>query len=122
MEKQDRRADPRADVELEISYRTAQEFNAAYTKNISGGGIFIKTQQPLPLNKEVQVRFTLPGVSHIFEATGLVVWTNPHPSRSSFPPGMGIKFANLDPESRKIIAGFVKQRLPIPGVDEKPAG
>jgi hypothetical protein len=36
----DRRAGPRAEVELEVHYRTAQEFTAAYVRNISGGGIF----------------------------------------------------------------------------------
>jgi hypothetical protein len=36
-QKPDRRADLRADVELEAHYRTAQEFTAAYVRNISGG-------------------------------------------------------------------------------------
>ena len=80
------RRDPRVAVDLEVRYRSAQEFKAAYAKNISGGGIFIRTQQPLPLNREVQLRFTLPSISRPFAVHGLVVWTNPHPSRSSFPP------------------------------------
>lgn len=112
MQAQKQRADARADVDLEVQYRTAQEFTAAYATNISGGGIFIRTQQPLPLNRDVQIRFTLPGIPQKFVLHGLVVWSNPHPSRSSFPPGMGIKFMDLDPEAKTIIAGFVKERLP----------
>lgn len=122
MQAQSQRADPRVDVDLEVQYRTAQEFNAAYTKNISGGGIFIKTQQALPLNQEIHLRFTLPGISRILEVRGLVVWTNPYPSRSSFPPGMGIKFMDLDPEAKKIIAGFVKEKLPAAAPEQKPSG
>jgi type IV pilus assembly protein PilZ len=122
MQAQNQRADPRVDVDLEVQYRTAQEFNAAYTKNISGGGIFIKTQQALPLNQEIHLRFTLPGISHILEVRGLVVWTNPYPSRSSFPPGMGIKFMDLDSETKKIIAGFVKEKLPAAAPEQKPSG
>lgn len=121
MENQERRVDPRASVELEVHYRSAQEFLSAYTLNIGGGGIYIRTNQPLPLNREVHLRFTLPGVARVFNLQGLVVWTNPHPSRSSFPSGMGIKFMNLDSEGKKLIAGFVKAKLPAPPTEKKPS-
>jgi type IV pilus assembly protein PilZ len=121
MEMQDRRVDPRAPVELEVHYRSAQEFLSAYTVNVSGGGIYIKTKEPLPLNQVVHLRFTLPGIARVFNLQGLVVWTNPHPSRSSFPSGMGIKFMNLDPEGKKLIAGFVKAKLPPPPPEKKPS-
>lgn len=117
---EEKRADPRAPVELEVHYRSAQEFLTAYTVNISGGGIFIKTTEPLPLNQVVHLRFTLPGIARVFDLHGLVVWTNPQPSRSSFPSGMGIKFMNLDAESKKLIAGFVKTKLPAPSPARKP--
>jgi len=118
---EERRAEPRVPVELEVHYRSAQEFLTAYTVNISGGGIFIKTREPLPLNQVVHLRFTLPGIAHVFNLHGLVVWTNPQPSRSSFPSGMGIKFMNLDPEGKKLIAGFVKTKLPAPPPEQKPS-
>jgi len=97
----------RAEVELEIQYRTGQEFLAAYTKNISGGGVFIRTSQPLPLNQKVELRFTLPGLNRRFEIGGLVVWVNTS-SRSSFPAGMGIKFNKIEPADAKTIVEFVK--------------
>lgn len=103
----DRRVEPRAEVDLEVHYRTAQEFLSAYARNISGGGMYIRTQQSLPLNQAVRVRFTLPGVAHTFEIRGIVVWSNPAPSRSSFPSGMAVKFLEVDPKSRKLISDFV---------------
>ena len=118
---EERRADPRAPVELEVHYRSAQEFLTAYTVNISGGGIFIKTREPLPLNQAVHLRFTLPGIARVFNLHGLVVWTNPQPSRSSFPSGMGVKFMNLDAEGNILIAGFVKAKLSPPPPEEKPS-
>ena len=118
---EEKRADPRAPVELEVHYRSAQEFLTAYTVNISGGGIFIKTREPLPLNQVVHLRFTLPGIARVFNLHGLVVWTNPQPSRSSFPSGMGIKFMNLDAEGKKLIAGFGKAKLSPPPPAEKPS-
>jgi uncharacterized protein (TIGR02266 family) len=121
MENQERRGDPRAPVEVEVHYRSAQDFLSAYTLNISGGGIYIKTNQPLPLNRQVHLRFTLPGIGRVFSVHGLVVWTNPYPSRSSSPSGMGIKFVNLDAEGKKLIAGFVKSKLSSPPTETKPS-
>ena len=60
------RKDPRAEVRIEVQYHSGQEFLAAYTKNISGGGGFIRTSQPLPLNHAVALRFTLPGIKRQF--------------------------------------------------------
>ncbi|MBI2561822.1 MAG: TIGR02266 family protein [candidate division NC10 bacterium] len=105
----DRRAEPRAEVDLEVHYRTAQEFLSAYARNISGGGMYIRSQQSLPLNQAVRVRFTLPAVAHKFEIRGIVVWSNPAPSRSSFPSGMAVKFTEIDPKSQKLISDFVNK-------------
>ncbi len=106
---QERRADDRAEVQVDLHYRTAQEFLAAYSRNISGGGLFIRTPQPQPLNQNVLLRFTLPGSSKKFEVHGIVVWANSATTRSSFPSGMGVKFLDLSPEDQKLISEFVNQ-------------
>jgi uncharacterized protein (TIGR02266 family) len=101
------RQDPRREVTFEVHYRTAQEFRAAYAGNISGGGIFIRTQEPPPLNRTVQLRFTLPGVLQSFECQGLVVWANPAPRESLRPAGMGLKFLDLPRQAKQRIEAFV---------------
>lgn len=103
----ERRVDERAEIEVEVRYRTIQEFLAAYSRNISGGGLFIRTSQPQPLNQRVLLKFTLPGLDHSFEMGGVVVWFNTSP-RSAFPVGMGIKFLEIAPEDVKRISEFVK--------------
>lgn len=122
MQQAERRATPRAETELQVNYRTAQEFTAAYVRNISGGGIFIRTQQPLPLNSEVQIRLTLPGHTRVLAVRGVVVWNTPYPSRSSFPSGMGIKFLSLEPDVQKLISGFVREKLSVHAREKKPPG
>jgi len=111
---EERRAEPRAEVDIEVRYRTAQEFMSAYARNISGGGIFVRTAEPLPLNQTVRLRFTLPGIPDRFDVNGIVVWSNPGSSRSSLPSGMGIKLLDLDPHSRELIDEFVKVKSPAP--------
>jgi uncharacterized protein (TIGR02266 family) len=103
----ERRADQRADVELDVTYHTAQDFLTAYSRNISGGGIFVRTPQPQPLNQKVKLRFALPGVKRTLEVGGIVVWANSSSTRSSFPSGMGIKFVDLTPEDQQLISDFV---------------
>lgn len=107
----EQRADPRAEVNLEVRYRSAHDFMAAYAKNLSGGGICIRTAKPLPLNSEVQLRFSLPGVPTPFEVKGLVVWVNPFAGQTTFPTGMGIKFVELGPDEKKVIDDFVRAEL-----------
>ncbi len=107
----ERRVHPRADVDLEVHYRSAHEFMVAYAKNVSGGGICIRTAKPLPLNSEVQLRFNLPGVPTPFQVKGLVVWSNPFAGQTAFPTGMGIKFLELGPDERKAIDEFVRSQL-----------
>jgi len=109
---QERREEPRAEVEIEVRYRTAQEFLSAYAKNISGGGIYVRTAEPLPLNQAVRLRFSLPGSSHQFDVSGIVVWSNPGSNHSSLPTGMGIKLVDLDPQARDLITKFVKAKSP----------
>ena len=104
----ERRQEPRAEFEIEVHYRTVQEFLRAYSRNISGGGIFIKTSRPHALNQNVHLRFTLPGIDRQFEIAGIVVWENPS-TKGSLPAGMGIKFLEVTPEDAELIRGFVKQ-------------
>jgi uncharacterized protein (TIGR02266 family) len=112
---QERREEPRVEAEIEVRYRTAQEFLSSYSLNISGGGIFVRTSEPLSLNRVVRLRFMLPGISHCFDVSGIVVWSNPGSSRSSLPPGMGIKLVDLDPHSKHLLAEFIKAKSIAPG-------
>jgi type IV pilus assembly protein PilZ len=107
---EERRQDPRIDVEIEIEihYRTPQEFVTAYTRNISGGGVFIRTPKPHGLNQKVRLRFTLPGVDHRFEIPGMVVWVNSSP-QGAFPAGMGVKFMDVTPADAELIKKYVKK-------------
>jgi uncharacterized protein (TIGR02266 family) len=107
---EERRQAPRIDgeVEIEIRYRTLQEFVTAYTRNISGGGVVIRTPKPRELNQKVRLRFTLPGVDHRFDIPGMVVWVN-SPPQSAFPAGMGVKFTDPTPADAELIRRFVKK-------------
>src|SRR5512139_2477226 len=48
----DRRNNGRAAIELNVEYKRLNTFFADYTRNISKGGTFIRTDRPLDVNTE----------------------------------------------------------------------
>lgn len=111
----ERRAESRTEIALEVHYRTPHEFVTAYAKNISGGGIFIRTDTPEPLNQLILLRFTLPGLERTFEVRGLVVWSHLPSPRTSFPAGMGVKFLDVSAEDKQAITEILSVAGQQPG-------
>lgn len=91
----DKRDSLRAPIELKVEYKKMNTFFADYTKNISKGGTFIKTDRPLPVGTEFLFKLTLPKRDGPFELKGTVMWTN-KPTEIQNPEinsmGMGIRF------------------------------
>jgi uncharacterized protein (TIGR02266 family) len=102
-------AHPRVNVRLPVEYQLTAPAIASYCLNISQGGIFIRTPDPAPLNREVIIRFRLPDLDRELRIHGRVVWSNPTPAANPFPPGMGIQFLGLDEQTGHLIGGYVEQ-------------
>ncbi|MCK5688742.1 TIGR02266 family protein [Myxococcota bacterium] len=114
----EKRAEGRAPIELKVEYKKLNTFFADFTKNISKGGTFIKTERPLPLGTEFIFKLTLPTRSDPFILRGVVVWIN-HEAEMQRPDfeemGMGIRFLFNDPSERtafeKEVAGLMVDSL-----------
>ena len=89
-------------------------FFADYTKNISKGGTFIKTERPLPVGTEFIFKLALPKRSQPFELRGEVIWTN-QPSEMQNPEvqemGMGIRFIFSSESERENFEAEVEQMM-----------
>lgn len=103
------RNNERASVHMEVSYKESGSFIKSYILNVSGGGLFIKTATPLPLDSKVTLSLTLPNDPEIMKLDGIVVWTNPRGGKNSFPRGMGIKFVNMKKEYQDKIGKLVEE-------------
>ena len=103
------RGNDRASVQMEVSYKESGSFIKSYIINVSGGGLFIKTATPLPLDSRVTLSLTLPEDPEIMKLEGVVVWTNPRGGKNSFPKGMGIKFIDMKKEHSEKIDKLVKE-------------
>jgi len=110
----DNRTHPRTPIELKVEYKKMNTFFADYTKNISKGGTFIKTDRPLPVGTEFLFKLTLPKREHPFELKGTVIWTN-QPAEMQKPEveqmGMGIRFIFADESEREGFEFEVEQMM-----------
>jgi uncharacterized protein (TIGR02266 family) len=91
-------------ITLRIKFKSASldDFVARYGADVSAGGIFIRTKQPLAVGSSLHFDFSLADGSPLMAGLGTVVWVRePEPSRVGSIPGMGVRFDQLAPESQQ---------------------
>jgi c-di-GMP-binding flagellar brake protein YcgR len=102
----DKRRYPRAALATQIECQ--QCVSLACSRNVSSGGMFVETAQPLPVDTRINVRFNLdddgPVVTALAQVTYQVVKL-----------GMGIEFVDLSPADRKRIEAYVARSANLPG-------
>lgn len=89
----ERRRHPRAPIELRVEYKRLNSFFADYTKNISKGGTFIKTNKPLDVGTEFRFKLAVPTLAAPIEIRGTVQWVvKEGEEKEDESAGMGISF------------------------------
>lgn len=88
----------RVPLEMDMIFRTGDEFHAAQGVNVSRGGLCLTSRQILPVNSTVTVYLAIAAAHEsLLEASGEVVWaTEEGRGQASVPPGMGISFATQE--------------------------
>src|SRR4051794_22713624 len=107
----DTRKDKRAPVSLKVRFKSAtvDEFIEHYSKDVSRGGIFIKSSQPMAVGTLLKFQFQLKDESQLIRGVGRVVWSRAEEDAGSDQPsGMGIKFIKMDPESKAMVDRIVE--------------
>ena len=118
----DRRVHTRVMVDLEVDYKSADNFLFAYITDISAMGIFIRTNAPEPPGTKLNLSFTPPGSPQL-NLEGRVMWVNPYRpgSYDNINPGMGVQFIELTPQQREQIVNLVRTFAYLSD-DEEPKG
>ena len=99
-------------TKIEILFKDVTSFLKSYIVHVRQGGLFVKTENPLPLDSRVFLRITLPEQSTVIEAEGRVVLTNPYGGETCFPRGMGIKFEKINSKDVDRIAVLTENNMP----------
>src|SRR5215470_11982970 len=96
----------RVPVNLRIKFRseTIEQFVERYAVDVSRGGIFMRTREPLAVGTQLKFDFQLQDTSPLMAGEGTVVWIREHdPSRAGVTPGMGVRFDKLTPASQPVL-------------------
>lgn len=107
-----RRHDRRA-LALLVQFRATvlEPFRAEYIVNLSPGGLYVATDDPLPKGTLLNLQFPLKDGTRLIEGTGTVVHvTETADASPERPAGMGIAFEQLAPENLELVIGLWEQR------------
>ncbi len=107
MVKPERRSEARKSVNREFA--SVDEFIAEYVTNLSRSGVFIKSDEPLPVGTRVNLKFTvIMDELETIEGIGEVVRAV-HPGEGPT-PGMGVVFIELTNVSRQLVEKILVRR------------
>ena len=95
--------------ELLVAYRTVDGFITDWAVNISKGGLFINTRNPLAVGTTIRLIISLPDTAFPFDLTGKVSRVNEFDNPSNQVPGMAIEFMDVDEEKKARIERFVER-------------
>ena len=104
--KRNRRRHPRIYHPVEVNYRVGENSYSDYTRSLSLGGLYIKTDRPLRVGSIFQVGFTLPDIGHPFLAWGMVIWKKVIEDVHG-PPGMGVRFYDMTPDDERAMLQYL---------------
>jgi type IV pilus assembly protein PilZ len=106
----DARKHSRKPIELKVEYKRMNAFFADYTRNISHGGTFIKTDKPLPIGTEFVFRLQIPKLEEPLSIQGQVRWiVEPgQETEEDSEAGMGIRFIYREGDERATIENLVE--------------
>jgi type IV pilus assembly protein PilZ len=105
-------ATARPPIELKVEYKKLNSFFADFTRNISKGGTFIRTERPLKVGTEFVFKLVVPHRPGPFVLHGRVAWV--HGSEGTLVPvpvgerGMGITFLYDDDAQRRVFEDEVE--------------
>lgn len=109
------REHPRYEVSIPVDCSTRHVFLSNHVCNISRGGLFIRSEAPLPLNSEVSLVLRLPETEQSIRATGRVIWNYDMPKGTTrIVPGTGIRFLDMPPADRATLERFLAGLIPPP--------
>lgn len=104
------RSDARIPKALSLVFKDRQTFIRAYTGDVSAGGLFIKTENPLPPGHQFHLKLQLPDVAEPMEIKCEVMWARKRegegtPDRM---PGMGVKFTEIAERDYAFLKKYIK--------------
>jgi hypothetical protein len=108
------REDPGERVDVTIRFATMRQLQAELGPELATDGLFIRTDDPAPVNSDIGLRVMLPDDFVAFQASGVVIWRR-EPGSEDGPPGMAVKYSLVPRESRATLDAIIDAHLAAGG-------
>ena len=102
------RAYPRVPLITEVEYRSTGSFLISYSLNLSRGGLFLETEQMLPVGHALPVRLSIPGFAGKVELSARVAWRRELACPDGMPAGLGLEFNEVETKLGRHIDGLIR--------------
>ncbi len=102
------RKEDRLTKTIALKFQNRQSFVNAYTANISSGGLFIRTDNPLPVGEQLSLQIEIPDVAEALKLRCEVVWTR-EKAENNKPAGMGVKFCESPDKDSEILKQYLSK-------------
>ena len=79
--------------------------------NVSPGGMFIRTEEPLAVGTILWLEFDLPDLDAHFQLSGEVVSRADKTNQGTLMSGFDLHFMDIDPSTSRLIEKYVEERL-----------
>jgi uncharacterized protein (TIGR02266 family) len=101
----------RVEAAFRVRYKTLDDLVVGYSKNLSKGGLFLRTDRFLPMDARVRLHIELPDGGGEITVECRVVYVRDETDWGSVgqPPGMGIQFLDPNDEARGRIEKFIAE-------------
>jgi hypothetical protein len=94
----EKRGDLRRHCLINVEYTIGGRKFGGFILDISAFGVFIESDEPFNVGKDIRLVFYLPRQDEPFDIRGNIVWSGTQ--------GFGVKFNRLSPEQRRQIKSF----------------
>jgi uncharacterized protein (TIGR02266 family) len=101
---------PRVPISIRVTRRGSGTFGYYHTYNISAGGVFLKSIEPLSPGSVLDLEFALAPGGERIQVRGVVAWVRDPSRAGAEPAGMGIKFTEISEDSQRAVRAFVEMR------------
>ncbi len=106
------RLEDRIPISLRVEFTVRSAAYAAFTKDLSPHGMFLKSPRPFALGTRLQLTLHLPGGRPALRLAGEVRRVVEATPGSHLIPGVGVRFTEVDPEALKALREFIAERRP----------
>lgn len=109
--KQEKRKNTRVPVQFDVTVFHDKDYLISFTRDISVDGMFISTATPLAKGEKITIDFKV-GAEKTQSIKAKIIWVNMDGPESD--RGMGVKFINVSPKTKKNILLLVNRIAILP--------